>query len=311
MEYDYKIGVVILNFNSYYKLGQCLKSIEINCQNNYIHIYIVDNNSSENVDLLHQMEDSYIKNCKYEISFIFLSENNGYSNGNLVGINRAIKDDCNYILISNPDVIFMNDSIDKMYRVLKKYDDVTIVGPDIRDLYNNSIRFGSDELDFCYHFINRSARRICPIEVRELGKVECYKGTLLGCCFMFRAQWIKDFIIFDENIFMYREEQLIAKYIIDNNKFAAITLEAKIQHNHTKSLKRNGFYFYYSSLSGFYILRKYYNLNYYLSVIQVLKNIISYLIGCYVFRISFKNLPFRHYVTLNLCILQQQYYLLK
>lgn len=307
-EYIKKIAIIILNYNSYEKLVQCIASIRTCCKKEDYIIYIIDNNSSNNVDKLHMLSNKY----KYDktFCFIFLDSNKGYSNGNLVGINQAIKDKCQYIFIVNPDVIFLDDGISEMIRVLNSYTDIMMVGPDIVD-NGKSIRYVSDTLNYRYYFLHRDVQRVDPIVKKEDGNIECYKGALLGCCFAFRSEILNNFFVFDPNIFLYREEQLIAKYVKEQEGYVAITLNTQIQHNHLFNSNQNGFFYYYSTISSFYILKKYDRLNIFKSISIIIKNLI-FILGGYCFKkIKFDNLSIAHYLILNIKIIIAKYSLLK
>lgn len=106
------IGVIIINYNGASDTNDCISSISKSIGVNII-IYVVDNNSTQ--------EDRKLLNRSYNnVKFILLDENYGFGIGNNIGIDRAISDGCEYILLINNDTIVEEDAIIKMYEHIKK-----------------------------------------------------------------------------------------------------------------------------------------------------------------------------------------------
>ena len=103
------IGIVILNYRNWNDTLRCIQSITINPPKERYQIILVDN-ASPNVpefDLQDIIE-------KYDIVYIQNEKNEGYNAGNNVGIARALELGCDAILISNNDVCFSEDCIQKL-----------------------------------------------------------------------------------------------------------------------------------------------------------------------------------------------------
>ncbi|MGI6587877.1 MAG: glycosyltransferase [Peptococcia bacterium] len=56
---------------------------------------------------------------KENIFIITMEKNRGYAAGNNAGIKKALDTGCEYIVISNPDVIFYNKAIDRLIAMLE------------------------------------------------------------------------------------------------------------------------------------------------------------------------------------------------
>lgn len=114
--------LIVLNYNDY----ETTKTFIDNIQNykSINNIIIVDNCSNDG---------SYEKLLKYSSNKIHIIKsdiNKGYSCGNNIGIKYAIKNlNCEFIIISNPDVYFSEDVIYKMMNVYEEYDNIGIVAP--------------------------------------------------------------------------------------------------------------------------------------------------------------------------------------
>jgi len=89
-------GVIIVSWNSKKYLKDCLDSIFSQDYEDF-QLYVVDNNSSDN-----SLE---IAEADSRITIIRNNANYGFAKGNNVGIERAIKEGCRYIVFVNFDVI--------------------------------------------------------------------------------------------------------------------------------------------------------------------------------------------------------------
>src|SRR3954447_10658507 len=117
------IAFVILNYNTWEMTLRCVESIFETCKQNYT-IYIVDNGSTN--DSYYQIEKEYRHNEKV---VVIKSENLGYARGNNNGIRQAIKDGYDIITVTNNDVIFLEDSINRMYTFLESNENTAVAAP--------------------------------------------------------------------------------------------------------------------------------------------------------------------------------------
>lgn len=190
-----KIGIVLVNYNGEKFNDDCLESIFNSDYKNY-EIIIVDNNSLDNsVDILKQKYSNKIK-------LIELKENLGFSVANNVGIELAIKNNCDYILLLNNDTIINKDMITTMVNASddKKY----VVSPKIYYYSNKdiiwsaggkidwnkgmTIQYGMGEEDSCA--VNK--------------KYEIDFAT--GCCMLIPTTVIKTIGLLSDEYFLYYED---------------------------------------------------------------------------------------------------------
>ena len=100
-----KIGVVVLNYMTFESTIECIDSLK-KFNDNRVNIYIIDNCSTNNsYDILNE---KYLNDNKIEV--IKNEFNGGYAAGNNVGVKKALEDNCDYIIISNNDIIFLENS---------------------------------------------------------------------------------------------------------------------------------------------------------------------------------------------------------
>ena len=117
-------GIVILNYNDYKTTSEMLENIK----NMKVldHIVVVDNNSSDNS--LKELDKYKSK----KIDIVANKENKGYAYGNNVGI-KYLRDNykCDYVFISNPDIIVDENTFKVLIEDLKTKD---CVAPVIKQL---------------------------------------------------------------------------------------------------------------------------------------------------------------------------------
>lgn len=206
------IGIVLLNYNSWDQLDDCIESIYKVARNLNYRIYVVDNNSSiaPSAEMRNKLKGK-------NITFVENDENKGYAAGNNVGINLALNDNCSHILISNTDVIFHEDSIENLAKYLDNNNQVGIVGPKIYNsagekqpvgrcfktgikekyLINTPMRHLFKKLSNSFYCKDKNCDEIVAVH------------AVSGCCFMMSYRCAKDITPFDENTFLYEEELII------------------------------------------------------------------------------------------------------
>ena len=112
------ISIVIVNYNSYDYLDNCLKSINNSCLDNIKIETIIINNNYSNLVLKNIYKDLNIK-------IIEISKNIGYSKAINIGVNQS---KYSTIITMNPDVVIYNDTILNMYNYLNQNNNVGVLG---------------------------------------------------------------------------------------------------------------------------------------------------------------------------------------
>lgn len=118
-----KISIIIVNLNTGNVLLECLESLyRVERPDDSFEIIIVDQNSSDN------SREIIIDACRKHnnIKYIFNESIKSFSYANNQGFDLAKGE---YILIMNPDVIFVEPVIDKMLLILKENSEVGAVCP--------------------------------------------------------------------------------------------------------------------------------------------------------------------------------------
>ena len=240
------LGIVILNYNdsdSTIELIERIKNYKI-----LDLIVVVDNNSTDNsFELIKKYESDKIKVLKS-------NENAGYGAGNNIGAKFLEKNGIDYIIISNPDVIFKQKDLKKLLINFKE-ESIAIVSPTIKE--NNHLNRGwkfqgtiADALSNI-NYIGRFIKKKKLYKDEHYNKKISEVDVMSGCFFIIRSKIFKEIGYFDENTFLYYEENIIAKKIANINKKIIVDNKVQIIHNHSVSVNKT-----YDKINKFKILAK-------------------------------------------------------
>ncbi len=190
-----KISIVIVTYNSENHIFDCLESIFLfNDIGNQLEIIIVDNSVKDSEPLFNAIKNCYPNN---RIKLIKNEKNGGYGQGNNVGISQAEGD---VILIMNPDVRLMMPIFNDAIAVFES---------------KNAVMFGMTQMvsettkGLSFYTINPSIPIINVLEVVIRNRFGLYSQKTMcisGACFFLDKKSFEEINLFDENIFMYGEE---------------------------------------------------------------------------------------------------------
>lgn len=233
------IGMVIVNYNDYETTKRLLDNVKY--YKVLKEIVVVDNRSTDNS--LEELRK--LKNKK--ITIIDSGENKGYSYALNVGCKYLIdKYKSLNIVISNSDII-IDSELD--IKDLNSYISTknVIVGPTIiqgndlnrgfkiptpwQDIKQNIVFFGkrvlAKELSYPDNYYHK-----------DISKVD----TVSGCFFMISSKHLEDMGYFDENVFLYYEENIMGIKTKKLGKNIIVCNNVDVIHDHSvsidKSLKR-------------------------------------------------------------------------
>lgn len=230
-----KIAIIILNYNS---SADCRKCIGFLKQQESVEteIVVVDNCSPL------QSEQTSIKQlCEEQgCTFIQAEENRGYNAGNNIGLRYAAEKSYKYALIANPDMEFpQTDYLKQMVEVMEQDRDIAVCGSDIitpEGKHQNPMREISyhEELFWPITILRNHKRNIWFLmDYTKSG----YCDKVSGCCFMIRISFIQEISFFDEKVFLYSEEPILAKQVVSRGYKVYYMANIQAVHRHIKSEK--------------------------------------------------------------------------
>lgn len=258
-----KIGIIILNYNSSDLSIQLLKKIQkFEILNLNVSCIIVDNNSSEKEKTKLVLYSDYV---------LFNDNNFGYAKGNNIGFKFINKNnDLDYILFANPDVVFEEDYLIKCIDFLEQHNDYGICS----SVRTNSIDSNYQQTQFwtlpdlkqcikdCF-IIGRKRLAKKNIELFSSLDTDQTVQVVPGSLFVIRKTTFVDVGMFDEQTFLYFEENCMAQKLKNINKKEMILASTTYEHNHIKKSKGNKkMYFYYSKSRDYYVKRYLFNNHY-------------------------------------------------
>ena len=231
-----KIGMVILNYNDYETTSKYIDTIK-----NYKvlnQIIIVDNNSNDGS----YEKLSKINNSKIDV--IKTDKNRGYAYGNNYGINYLNeKYDVDYIIISNPDILVEENVITKLKKEMDQNGDIAIISPVINQL-DETIKGWrlpaiKDEILMNINYIQRKVKKNLYYNEEKYKDRLTKVDVVSGCFFMIRKDVMSLIGNFDDSTFLYYEENILAKKLMNINKKTYIDNEVCVKHDLSISVDKS------------------------------------------------------------------------
>lgn len=200
-----QISIIILNHKQKGLVKNCLKNIETIGLNLFYEIILVDNNSNDGCVEM-------VKNNFPKVKIVESKRNLGYAGGNNLGIKAA---EGRYILILNPDITVLKDSMEVMYQFMESHPDCAICGPKLLNP-DHSVQISSFHFPKWYTPIfRRTFLKKLKFTQKELIRYQMLDWQrneirevdwLLGACVMVRKGAIEKAGLMDERYFLYFED---------------------------------------------------------------------------------------------------------
>lgn len=193
------VSVVIVSFNAASYLRQCLDSIFNFTKNTSFEVIVVDNAS---------IDDSVAVAKGYKnVQVITNKDNRGYAAGVNTGLRKATG---KYVLVLNPDVRFLEDSISKMLTYMESHQDVGLAGCTFLDneqkMLPNGGYFPTLTRLFFWAFFIRIPQAYHPKASCYPLSADCFLDWVTGSFMFVRREVVDQVDGLDENIFLYGEE---------------------------------------------------------------------------------------------------------
>ena len=191
------LSIVIVTIKSEKVIHKCIKSIQEN-----IPIIVVENSNNHNFK---KTLDSDYKN----VTCIVTGENIGMGAGNNMGIRSAKTD---YVYIINPDVTFNQNTLDELFIASEKISDFSIMTPICSDSKFPNYKYINDKND---SKIENNTFKVKSID---------------GYSMLLNKKKLNNETYFDENFFLYLENDDLCHRVIKNGGIIYVVAKAKINH---------------------------------------------------------------------------------
>lgn len=233
------VGIVILNYNSWGESVECIESIVNHTKAEY-KIYLIDNHSTVSMTQAQQIK------LKELGAVVFLNtENRGYAAGNNIGLQMAAEDGCDQMMVCNPDVRFVDNSIGVLCQFAATQNDAAIVGPLLYDedgkYHPTSMRIkltASGKIKNM--FLSTPFRPLFRKFENAFYSSEPFSKpekvfSVAGSCFLITQKGYAQVFPFDENTFLYEEEYILGCRIEGKGLSAYVVPETKVIHSYAAS----------------------------------------------------------------------------
>ena len=202
------LSIVIVTFKSEAVIHECIKSIDKD-----IKIIVIEN--SNNIQFKEELELRY-----NNVTCVLSYDNLGMGRGNNFGIKKTETD---FVLILNPDVILQNTTINELIKASQEISNFAIIAP-----ISSDINYPNYKLDNEKKIIITNES---PFKVKSVD----------GFAMLFNKKKLDKIILedyFDENFFMYLENDDLCKRIVDAKEFIYVAPNSTIKHLGGKAVNK-------------------------------------------------------------------------
>lgn len=233
-----KVGCVVLNFNDYKTTMKMVESI-MNFKS-IDNILIVDNMSTDNS--FNILKNKFQKSDKTKV--VKTKKNGGYGYGNNYGINYLYDSlKCDYIIVSNPDVSFDEETISRMLKFMIENDAAMVSATQKINGYvienpawkiPTALSWALIETTRFYKWASNKYYYPKSYFNTEYSVVDCVRGAM----FIVNAQDFIDVGGYDERMFLFGEETLIGYKFKKRNYKVFLLNKEFYNHKHSTTINK-------------------------------------------------------------------------
>ena len=236
-----KINCVILNYNDASTVLELID--EIGGYQALDRIVIVDNASTDDSwEMLQTLRTKYA-----HVDLLHSEKNGGYGAGNNLGVRHAVNaNKAEYVLIANPDVKFSEACVKRLAGVLSRHEELAVATALMEDA-----AFGEKKNGWKIHGFWGELFAMGPISRRLFGrflnypakyfegKRAVYVDAVHGSMLMVEGKKFLEAGGYDEGIFLYQEETVLASRLKKLGYKSLLVLDQKYRHEHSVSISKS------------------------------------------------------------------------
>lgn len=191
------VSIIVLNYNSRDDTLDCLRSLQ---HLTYLaaQIILVDNGSTDGTV-------EAVRACYPKVTIIETGQNLGFTGGNNIGIQHALRQGAEYIMLLNNDTIVAPDMIDVLVNAMRQDPSLSITGPTIYYYDQPEIVWSAGgSIDW-----RRGQTHMMGINEEDkgqFGQTPRIVEFVTGCALMARRDVWEQVGLLDDKFFMYFEE---------------------------------------------------------------------------------------------------------
>ena len=251
-----KVAIIIINFNGEKDTLQCLRSLEaLSFPKENLLTIIVDNGSKKKFELPKAKLDIG------ELVALNTGENLGFAGGNNFGIEYAIKNGADYIMLLNNDTYVEKNLVKELVVAFQNEKNVGIVAPKIYfakgfEFHKNNYK--NEDLGKVFWYAGgimdwkNVIGRHRGVDEVDSGQYEKIEDTdfATGCCFFTSVEVLQAVGVLDEKLFLYYEENDLCQRVRQHGYRIIYAPKATLWHKNAQSTGGSG-----SALQDYFITR--------------------------------------------------------
>jgi GT2 family glycosyltransferase len=234
-----KVGIILVNYKDYAKrfLNDCRDSLRAQKYLNY-QVYIVDNASS--LESVKYLQENYA-----EAKIIENANNDGFAKGNNDGIKAALADGCDYVFLLNMDTVIEPDALAEMVKATEADEKIGAVQARLMLFDNKNI---INSLGNETHFLGfgySSGYGETWSEKNSKFKIQNSKFYIMypsGAAVLFKKAALEEVGSFDEEYWMYNEDQELGWRLLLAGWKNVLAPEAVVYHKYEFSRSISKYY---------------------------------------------------------------------
>lgn len=251
------VYIILVNYNGFADTIECLNSLREIDYKDY-KVIVVDNASSDNS--LKKLSDIADK----DLIILNSSDNIGFAGGNNIGIQYALEDGAEYVLLLNNDTIVTADFLSRLMNCAKEQGQNAIISPKIMYAYDRQrIWFAGGTFD---PISGRTAH--IGINEPDHGEYDVTKEVsfISGCCMLIPAHAIRKTGLMDESYFLYCEDlDYCCRFLKSGFKIVYCPVSVIYHKVSASTGKQSGTAVYYTVRNKFFIIKEYISKKYQLT----------------------------------------------
>ncbi len=211
------VYIIILNWNGINDTLECLESVfKLKYEN--FKVVVIDNASTDN-------SVATIRKCYPNVILIENKENLGYTGGNNIGIQYAIKNNADYIWLLNNDTIVEKSSLIELVKIGEANSDIGLLNPIIYH-YNEPTKIQVPK-----RYINWENFSFIEKKIVKTTNIEVNNNLILnGAALLIRKEVIKKIGHLREEYFAYWEDTEYSIRALKAGYLCAIVPSSKVYH---------------------------------------------------------------------------------
>lgn len=208
---------------------------------------LLEHDSEETQEICVEEDEKTQQMCAGKIQLLRAGKNGGYGAGNNLGVRYAVKkNNADYVLIANPDVKFTESCVKALAGTLKCHPELAAVAALMEDS-----SFGDTKNGWKLHGFWGELFSMGPVCRRVLkpwlnypkqyfqGKKAVYVDAVHGSMLMVDGKKFLEAGGYDEGIFLYQEEAVLAKRFQRFGYRTALLLTQTYRHEHSVSISKS------------------------------------------------------------------------